>query len=201
MAAMSRTTRANVRKNLKGQLEFRKVASEAELEQVLTIYRETARRAGFGIHSDDYYRDIWRFLGDDSPIVAAFDGDEVLAFVWIAKSAGTAFELYGGVNEAGQKARANYGVKWAAFTSMKADGCTRYDLNGLLNDGISDFKKQFAQHEDLLTGTWELPLSSLYPAYSTGMPIARRVLQKGRSFAATGVRQAKGAIGRLRRTS
>uniref|UniRef100_UPI0039F07838 lipid II:glycine glycyltransferase FemX n=1 Tax=Sinomonas sp. G460-2 TaxID=3393464 RepID=UPI0039F07838 len=177
MAAMSRTTRANVRKNLKGELEFRKIASDAELEQVLTIYRETAQRAGFGIHEDRYYRDIWRFLGEDSPIVAAFDGGEVVAFVWIARSAGTAFELYGGVNAAGQKARANYGVKWAAFTAMKADGCSRYDLNGLLNDGISDFKKQFAQHEDLLTGTWELPLSPLYPVYAKGMPLARRALQ------------------------
>ena len=198
MGAMSRTTRANVRKNLKGDLEFRKVETEAELEQVLAIYRETARRAGFGIHEDRYYRDIWRFLGEDSPIVAAFDGGEVVAFVWIARSAGTAFELYGGVNAAGQKARANYGVKWAAFTAMKADGCTRYDLNGLLNDGISDFKKQFAQHEDLLTGTWERPLSPLYPVYARGMPLARRALQGGRKAAKTALRQAKGAVGRAR---
>ncbi|MDQ4503687.1 peptidoglycan bridge formation glycyltransferase FemA/FemB family protein [Sinomonas sp. ASV322] len=201
MAAMSRTTRANVRKNLKGGLEFRKVATGAELEQVLTIYAETAKRAGFGIHEDRYYRDIWRFLGQDSPIVAAFDGDQVVAFVWIAKSAGTAFELYGGVNAAGQKARANYGVKWAAFAAMKADGCTRYDLNGLLNDGISDFKKQFAPHENLLTGTWELPLSPLYPAYSTGMPIARRVLQKGRAAAKTALVGARSAVGRARQAA
>jgi lipid II:glycine glycyltransferase (peptidoglycan interpeptide bridge formation enzyme) len=192
MAAMSRTTRSNVRKNLKGTLEFRTVATEDELEQVLSIYRETAARAGFGIHEDAYYRDIWRYLGAASPIVAAFDGDTVVAFVWIAKSAGTAFELYGGVNAAGQKARANYGVKWAAFTAMKAAGCTRYDLNGLLNDGISDFKKQFAQHEDMLAGTWELPLSPLYPVYATGMPIARRALQQGR-------RAAKGAVAGARR--
>jgi lipid II:glycine glycyltransferase (peptidoglycan interpeptide bridge formation enzyme) len=198
MADMSRTTRANVRKNLRGDLEFRKVATEDELGQVLAIYRETAERAGFGIHEDAYYRDIWRFLGDDSPIVAAFDGDRVVAFVWIARSAGTAFELYGGVNAAGQKARANYGVKWAAFMAMKADGCTRYDLNGLLNDGISDFKKQFAQHENLLAGTWELPLSPLYPVYATGMPLARRTLAQGRRAAKTAVRRVRGAAGRAR---
>ncbi|WP_369046907.1 lipid II:glycine glycyltransferase FemX [Sinomonas sp. P10A9] len=198
MAAMSRTTRANVRKNLKGELVFRKVATDGELEQVLTIYRETAARAGFGIHEDAYYRDIWRFLGEDSPIIAAFDGESVVAFVWIARSAGTAFELYGGVNEAGQKARANYGVKWAAFTAMKADGCTRYDLNGLLNDGISDFKKQFAPHENLLAGTWELPLSPFYSVYASGMPLARRTLQQGRSAAKAAVRRIKGAAGKAK---
>ncbi|MEH0110323.1 peptidoglycan bridge formation glycyltransferase FemA/FemB family protein [Tersicoccus sp. MR15.9] len=180
MAAMHRTTRANVRKNLRSELEFRRVATEAELEKILTIYRETAARAGFGIHSDQYYRDIWRFLGDNSPIVAAFDDGEPIAFVWIARSGSTAFELYGGVSPAGQKARANYGVKWAAFTEMKADGCTRYDLNGLLNDGISDFKKQFAQHEDQLTGTWELPLSPFYPVYARAMPLARKAVTRGR---------------------
>lgn len=198
MAAMSRTTRSNVRKNLKSDLKFRRVAGEEELEKILAIYHETASRAGFGIHSDAYYRDIWRFLGEDSPIVAAFDDGEPVAFVWIARSAGTAFELYGGVTAAGQKARANYGVKWAAFTEMKADGCTRYDLNGLLNDGISDFKKQFAPHENLLAGTWELPLSPLYPVYAKGMPLARRTLQKGRSAAKGAAGQARGAVRRAR---
>ncbi|OMH23814.1 methicillin resistance protein [Tersicoccus phoenicis] len=183
MAAMHRTTRANVRKNLRSDLEFRRVASETELEKILALYRDTAARAGFGIHGDDYYRDIWRFLGENSPIVAAFDGGEPIAFVWIARSGSTAFELYGGVSPAGQKARANYGVKWAAFTEMKADGCTRYDLNGLLNDGISDFKKQFAQHEDQLTGTWDLPLSPLYPVYARAMPLARKAVTRARPAA------------------
>ncbi|GGC92632.1 methicillin resistance protein [Tersicoccus solisilvae] len=196
MAAMHRTTRANVRKNLRSDLEFRRIATEAELEKVLTLYRDTAARAGFGVHDDDYYRDIWRFLGDNSPIVAAFDDGEPIAFVWIARSAATAFELYGGVSPAGQKARANYGVKWAAFTEMKAAGCTRYDLNGLLNDGISDFKKQFAQHEDQLTGTWELPLSPLYPVFAKAMPLARKVVTRARPAAKAAI---AGAVPAVRR--
>ncbi|GAC1510387.1 MAG: hypothetical protein NVS1B16_00620 [Pseudarthrobacter sp.] len=63
---------------------------------------------------------------------------------------------------------------------MREDGCGRYDFNGLLNDGISDFKKQFAKHENMLMGTWEKPLSPLYPVYARAMPAARKGLQAAR---------------------
>jgi peptidoglycan pentaglycine glycine transferase (the first glycine) len=189
MADMSKTTRANIRKAMRSDVEFRKVKNESELEQVLGIYHETAERAGFGIHEDQYYRDIFRNLGEGSPIIGAFDGEQLLAFVWLARSGATAFELYGGVSAEGQKKRVNYGVKWAALQAMREDGCSRYDFNGLLNDGISDFKKQFGKHENMLLGTWEKPLSPFYPAYAQAMPLARKGIQAAR-------RLAKNAAGR-----
>ena len=191
MAEMSKSTRANIRKAMRSDVEFRKVKNDSELEQVLAIYHATAERAGFGIHEDQYYRDIFRNLGDSSPIIGAFDGEQMLAFTWLSRSGSTAFELYGGVSAEGQKQRVNYGVKWAALQSMREDGCTRYDFNGLLNDGISDFKKQFAKHENMLLGTWEKPLSPFYPAYAQAMPLARKGLQAAR-------RLAKAAAGRAR---
>lgn len=183
MAEMSKSTRANIRKAMRSDVDFRKVKTAAELEQVLDIYHETAARAGFGIHEDQYYRDIFANMGDGSPIIGAFDGEQLLAFVWLARSGATAFELYGGVSAEGQKQRVNYGVKWAALQAMREDGCKRYDFNGLLNDGISDFKKQFAKHENLLLGTWEKPLSPLYPVYAKAMPAARKGLQAARGLA------------------
>ncbi len=183
MADMSKSTRANIRKAMRSDVDFRKVQTAAELEQVLGIYHETADRAGFGIHEDQYYRDIFANLGEGSPIIGAFDGGQLLAFVWLSRSGATAFELYGGVSAEGQKQRVNYGVKWAALLAMREDGCGRYDFNGLLNDGISDFKKQFAKHENLLMGTWEKPLSPLYPVYARAMPAARKGLQAARTAA------------------
>lgn len=196
MADMSKTTRANIRKAMRSDVEFRKVKNESELEQVLGIYHETAERAGFGIHEDKYYRDIFRNMGDGSPIIGAFDGEQLLAFVWLARSGATAFELYGGVSAEGQKKRVNYGVKWAALQSMRQDGCSRYDFNGLLNDGISDFKKQFGKHENMLLGTWEKPLSPFYPAYSRAMPLARKGIQAARRLAKTAAGRARAAIRR-----
>jgi lipid II:glycine glycyltransferase (peptidoglycan interpeptide bridge formation enzyme) len=199
MADMSKSTRANIRKAMRSEVEFRKVQSAAELEQVLGIYHETAARAGFGIHEDQYYRDIFANLGEGSPIIGAFDGGRLLAFVWLSRSGATAFELYGGVSAEGQKQRVNYGVKWAALQAMRADGCGRYDFNGLLNDGISDFKKQFAKHENMLMGTWERPLSPLYPVYAKAMPAARKGLQAARKALPAARRGLRNAVPAARR--
>jgi lipid II:glycine glycyltransferase (peptidoglycan interpeptide bridge formation enzyme) len=100
------------------------------------------------------------------------------------------------VSAEGQKQRVNYGVKWAALQSMREDGCSRYDFNGLLNDGISDFKKQFAKHEDMLLGTWEKPLSPLYPAYARAMPLARKGLQTARRLVKSAAGRARGLLRR-----
>ncbi|WP_026819255.1 lipid II:glycine glycyltransferase FemX [Arthrobacter castelli] len=177
-AQMSKTTRQNIRKSFKKDVQFRRVTTGEELAAIMEIYRETAERAGFGLHSDDYYRDIFDHLGAASPVLAAFDAEGPVAFVWLARSQRTAFELYGGVNERGQKLRINYGVKWYAIETMKDDGVERYDFNGLLNDGISDFKKQFARHENMLVGTWDKPLSPLYPLFARALPLARKATQK-----------------------
>lgn len=176
-ARMTPTTRQNIRKVGRADVQFRLVTSDSELSGVLEVYRETAARAGFGLHGDDYYRDVFTMLGPASALVAAFDGDRVVGFVWLAVSGRTAFELYGGLNEAGRQQRVNYGVKWYALQAMKARGVERYDFNGLLNDGISSFKKQFGRHENHLVGTWERPLSPLYPGYAHGMPLARSGLR------------------------
>ena len=84
-------------------------------------------------------------LGEHSPVFAAFarsapDGphDRPVAFVWFAASARTSFELYGGMDDEGQRLRANYGLKWHAITAMRERGVVRYDVDGLLNDGIQD---------------------------------------------------------------
>jgi lipid II:glycine glycyltransferase (peptidoglycan interpeptide bridge formation enzyme) len=75
---------------------------------------------------------------------------------------------------------------------MQARGVARYDFNGLLNDGVSRFKMGWAQHEDQLAGTWDLPLSPFYPVFSRALPLAKRGMQLAR-------RQAGRAVGAVRR--
>ena len=61
---------------------------------------------------------------------------------------------------------------------MKEWGIERYDMNGLLNDGISTFKQGFADHEDWLAGTFDKPLSPLYLAWTKGLPAAKKIVRK-----------------------
>lgn len=177
---MTKKHRQYVRKSgREAALEIRPVETLDQLNACLSVYRETSARADFGLHEDSYYRDAFTMLGDDAPVWASYaDGDPV-AFLFLAKSARTAFELYGGMNEVGQKLRANYALKWHAIRSMKKLGVERYDLGGLINDGVTTFKTGFASHENLLVGSWDRPGPG-YWVWSRGLPLAKRLVRSVR---------------------
>ncbi|KNX37392.1 lipid II:glycine glycyltransferase FemX [Luteipulveratus halotolerans] len=196
---LSSSTRQNVRKSFRADnVRFGEVTDEADLRTILEINKETGRRADFAVHDDDYHLGIRDLMGPQSQLLAAWEGDEPVAFVWLVVSGTTAFELYGGVSPRGMKLRLNYGLKFHAMKHVKAQGVQRYDFNGLLNDGISDFKRQFAKHEDLLVGTWDKPLSPLYPAFAKALPVVRSGLKRGVPAVKKALRDPRGAAGEVR---
>jgi lipid II:glycine glycyltransferase (peptidoglycan interpeptide bridge formation enzyme) len=175
---MTKKTRQYIRKSASESIEIRQVKSSEELTACLAIYKQTAGRANFAIHGDQYYYDVFAMLGDHSPVFAAFYEGRPVAFLWLAISSRTAFELYGGMDDDGQRLRANYALKWHVVQTMKKWGIERYDFNGLLNDGVSTFKQGFSSHEDTLAGTYDKPLSPLYVIWNKGLPIAKKVVRK-----------------------
>lgn len=178
LAPMAKKTRQYIRKSAKEDgLEIRQIKSKEGIAQCLQIYQETAKRAGFALHGDQYYYDIFANMGEESPVFAAFVDDKPVAFLWLAISSETAFELYGGMNDRGQEIRANYALKWHAITKMKEWGLTRYDMNGLVSDGVSTFKRGFADHEDKLVGTYDKPLSPLYVIYARVLPLGKKLVR------------------------
>lgn len=177
LADMTKKTRQYIRKSGSELLVVRQVKGREELAACLVIYRQTAVRAGFALHDDQYYYDVFDMLGEHSPVFAAFQGGQPRAFLWLAISRETAFELYGGMDEEGQRLRANYALKWHAIQTMRKWGIERYDFNGLLNDGVSTFKQGFANHEDMLAGTYDKPLSPLYVVWSKGLPTAKKIVR------------------------
>lgn len=173
---MAKKTRYSVRRSLRDGLTVRRAETEADLETVLDIYDETARRADFPLHPRDYYRTIFRELADSSPVYMAFLDDEPVAFLWVLASGTTALDLYGGSTEAGLRGNANYGIKWEAMLDQKARGVQFYDLNGLLDEGVSHFKKGFASHVTQLHDGVEIPLGRLHPVWAKLLPRARTAL-------------------------
>lgn len=178
LVPMAKKTRQYIRKSMKEGTEVRRVTKRDELAACLAIYKQTAERAGFAIHSDQYYYDIFDKLGDHSPVFAAFEAGKPVAFLWLAISGAIAFELYGGVTDRGQELRANYALKWHTILTMREWGIDEYDMNGLLNDGISKFKQSFADHEDTLAGTYDKPLSPYFVIWDKGLPFAKKLLRK-----------------------
>ena len=178
LAPMSKKTRQYIRKSSSEQsVEIHQVKSREELEKCLEVYRQTAKRAGFALHDDQYYYDVFDNLGEASPIFAAYKDGWPIAFLWLAISATTAFELYGGMNDDGKELRANFALKWHAVTKMREWGIERYDMNGLVSDGVSNFKRGFADHEDMLVGTYEKPLSPLYMIWTVALPFGKKLVR------------------------
>lgn len=180
LAVMTKKTRQYIRKSGGEGVVVEVAKIRADIDECLAIYKQTARRAGFALHDDEYYHDIFAQLGADSPVfVARFEG-KVVAFLWPVVTPEVAFELYGGMNEEGQRLRANYHLKWSVIQEMKRRGVKRYDVNGLLNDGVTTFKKGFIPEETMLSGTYDKPMSPLYPVWSTLLPTAKKILRKFR---------------------
>lgn len=182
LEAMTKKTRQYIRKSGREGLVVKRVTLPEDIAKCLTIYKQTAARAGFAIHDDLYYQDVQRYLDDSSIVFAAYHEGQPVAFLWLAISEKTAFELYGGMNDKGQELRANYMLKWHAITRCKGWGIDRYDMNGLLNDGVSTFKQGFADHEDMLAGTYDYPLSKLYPIWTKALPRVKGVVRKVKSL-------------------
>lgn len=182
MDAMTKKTRQYIRKSEREGLKVKRVKARGDVAKCLEIYHQTASRAKFPLHSDEYYYDVHELLGESSVIFAAYEGNTPVAFVWLVVSATTAFELYGGMNDRGQELRANYMLKWHAIRTCREWGIDRYDMNGLLNDGVSTFKQGFASHEDMLAGTYDYPLSPLYTVWSKALPAAKKTVRRAKKL-------------------
>ncbi len=180
-ADMAKKTRQYIRKSTKEGVTVR-VGSADDIPRVMEIYRQTAERANFGLHGEAYYTDLHRLLGEASVIYVAEHEGKIVSFLWLVYTPAVAFELYGGVNDTGQRVRANYTLKWHALQDMKDRGVAEYDMNGLLNDGVSGFKQSFASHETQLIGTYDYPLSSWYGAWHTVFPVAKKLVQTASSL-------------------
>lgn len=176
LADMAKKTRQYIRKS-GADVKIRQIKKKDDIAKALEIYRQTATRAGFNLHNDEYYRDVFLQMQDYSPIFAAYDGDEMVAFLWLAISETTAYELYGGVNDRGQELRANYALKWHAIKKVKEWGITRYDFGGLVAGGVSNFKQGWASEVTVFAGAFDKPLSPLYTLWSKGLPFAKKTLQ------------------------
>lgn len=176
MADMTKKTRQYIRKSSNDGVIVRAGQGD-DLDACLDIYRQTAERAGFGLHDDSYYHDLHQMMGDDSRLFVAEVDGQIVAFVWLVATPEVAFELYGGMNDLGQQRRANYCLKWYAMTRLKHTGVRTYDVNGLLNDGVSTFKRGFASHETTLAGSYDYPLSAWYPIWTKVFPMAKKAIQ------------------------
>jgi lipid II:glycine glycyltransferase (peptidoglycan interpeptide bridge formation enzyme) len=131
-AAFARTHRADVRRAERAGVTVRVGTTLADLEAFYTIMKVTAERAGFGVHSRDYYRRAWELVGESARLLIASDasGADVAAFLIFAVGHEGQY-MYSGANAAGLKSYANYLLQWNAIRWVRERGCQLYDFWGI----------------------------------------------------------------------
>lgn len=177
LADMAKKTRQYIRKSA-ADVTIKQVRTRDDIDLCLDLYAQTSKRAGFNMHSRQYYLDVFLQLQDHSPIYIAFHDDTPVAFLWLAISETTAYELYGGMNEIGQELRANYALKWFVMKKVKEWGLERYDFGGLVAGGVSTFKQGWSDDTTLFVGTFDKPLSPLYSVWTKALPTAKKTAQR-----------------------
>lgn len=179
LANMAKKTRQYIRKS-DADVTIRQAKTSDDILACLDLYRQTAARAGFNLHENQYYLDVFAQMRDHSPVFIAYEGEQAVSFLWLAISESTAYELYGGMNDRGQELRANYALKWHAIKKVKEWGLKNYDFGGMVAGGVSNFKQGWSSHETVFAGTFDRPLSPFYVLWSKGLPFAKKTVQKVR---------------------
>lgn len=174
LQAIDRKKRYLIRRGERDGVMVRRLAA-GELGDMMPIYRETAARAGFGLHGEDYYRNLSETLGEASYLLAAEYEGRMVAFLWLLAAGSTAIELYAGANDTGRNLNVNYLLKWRAISMMKSAGYAHYDLNGRVSEGVSSFKAHFSPAEIDFVGTWDRPLApAAYAVWEGLWPVIKR---------------------------
>ncbi|MEI7770651.1 MAG: peptidoglycan bridge formation glycyltransferase FemA/FemB family protein [Chloroflexales bacterium] len=129
-AAFSKGHRADIRRAERDGVQVR-VGAESDLPAFYAIMQSTGARAGFGIHSADYYRAAWQLFQPRSRLLLAEIAGRAVAAHMVFADARSGRYLYSGADEAGLKAGANHLLEWHAMQWAADLGCVGYDLWGI----------------------------------------------------------------------
>lgn len=172
---MIRKHRQYIRKAEREGVVIHRVTN-GNIESMYDLYLETASRAGFGIHSRDYYQGLFQYFGSANYLYYAEVDGRPEGFLWLAASGKTVYEMYGGISSVGGESKVNYLLKWTAMTELKAAGYELYDFNGRLNEGVSQFKVGFGPDETNWIGTYDYVFNQLgYQIWERLWPVAKPV--------------------------
>lgn len=144
------------------------------------LYKETAKRNNFFLHSEDYFRIALTERATDSLspadvslLIAEYDSVP-LAAMFLVVSDRRATYLYGASSSEHRGLMAPYSLQWRAMMIAKEKGCTQYDMFGVSpgNDishplyGLYRFKTGFGGSLYHAMGCWDYPLNhKVYPQY------------------------------------
>ena len=171
LANMKPKTRYNINLAQRKGVNIKMLGMES-LAVWYELYRQTAQRNNFFLHSIDYFRVVISARANDtnSPadvylLIAEVDDKPLAAmFLIVANKRGT--YLYGASSSENRNYMATYALQWKAMEWCKLKGCTEYDFFGISPNpdpshplyGLYRFKSGFGGEMLHRMGCWDYPL-------------------------------------------
>ncbi len=152
-----------------------------DLPLLYDMYRETAKRAGFVIRPEAYYRDAWGSFIEQGlalPLIAVVE-EQPVAMVIVYRFGKRATYMVGASLSIHRDKMPNNLLQWEAMQWAKERGCTVYDMWGAPDEldqsdpmwGVYRFKKGFGGRFVEHIGAWDYPTSGVgYGFYRVVMP-------------------------------
>ena len=161
-------TRYNIRLAERKGVTVR-VGGAADTELLYKMYAETAKRDGFIIRGQEYYRLVWEQFSERSAALIAEVEGEAIAAVYLFHFAGVAYYLYGMSRDAHREKMPNALLQYRAALWAKEQGCSIYDLWGAPDVfdetdrmwGVYKFKRGFGGTVRLTPGAYDRVINKL----------------------------------------
>jgi peptidoglycan pentaglycine glycine transferase (the first glycine) len=152
---MKQKTRYNVRLAARKRVTVRH-GGESEQAAFYALMEATARRDGFAIHSEAYYRAADRLLvraGRGCLLLAEHEGQLLAGLVALAFG-DTACYMYGASSDESRNLMPTYLLQWEAMLWARGQGCHSYDLWGVPDEDEATLEAQFEGRNDGLWGVY-----------------------------------------------
>jgi len=159
LAAMHEKTRYSIRLSERKGITAEIVTEDFEkyFDTFYELMAATAKRNGFSLHPQSYYRNIFQHLSkiENTYLAIARHEKKILAINLIVVFSGIANYVFGGSSSEERNRMPTYLAHWDAIRHAKQIGCTYYNFGGIATqdrahkswDGLTLFKKKFGGKE------------------------------------------------------
>jgi peptidoglycan pentaglycine glycine transferase (the first glycine) len=153
LARMKQKTRYNIGLARKKDVTIQPWTDIAGFHRMMLT---TGERDTFGVHSLDYYRQVYDLFHPSGTceLLAAFHEGEVLAALMVFTSGKRAWYLFGASGNQKRQLMPTYLLQWEAMRWAKAHGCIHYDLWGVPDHEEGFLEEHFHERHDGLWGVY-----------------------------------------------
>jgi len=148
LSEMKSKTRYNIRLAERKGVSIVEDTSAEGLEDYIRLLEETTSRQGFYAHGPEYFRTMWKVLGDSGMLrimKAVYQGKVVSSWIVFIFN-GVGYYPYGASSRDHRDVMANNLLMWEVLQLAKREGCTTFDMWGSLGPNPDPKHKWYGFH-------------------------------------------------------